>query len=378
MDCKAFEGRDLGVFVLALMGAAGCTADVGPSDGARCRDDRRQRACVAGSGRGPISAHRVHRPARDRHRRRDQDPHADRFGPPYERNVRHAAPSDIDFSAGDAGSSTAPACATGGYDASVLRVVLRCHHPARHGPRWRRRRGLHRHAGVEQTARAGQVQLPGPVQRVRFHARNTVRDCSPSQVCGGIAGFPCPAGDKGIDDPNDECDPNDHGRADGGALRPCDQTRARPCAAREAPCARSTSKAAPRACRRSVLGGIAAFRCPGVGECNRRPDRRLQPAHRRCRLRRVCVCEQTQTARAAACSILDQDLRLRARTFDPIRARRAVPDRTRCELQPGRATCISNGRQDCGPSICSEGRVCCNFSCGICTEPACSARRACL
>jgi hypothetical protein len=42
---------------------------------------------------------------------------------------------------------------------------------------------------------------------------------------------------------------------------------------------------------------------------------------------------------------------------------------TRCELHQGQPICISDGSQDCGPTICSEGNVCCNFSCGICTAP---------
>ncbi|PTQ94445.1 Kazal-type serine protease inhibitor-like protein [Nitrosomonas nitrosa] len=40
-------------------------------------------------------------------------------------------------------------------------------------------------------------------------------ECAPAepQACGGIAGFPCPEGMKCVDDPSDECNP-DQGNAD--------------------------------------------------------------------------------------------------------------------------------------------------------------------
>jgi hypothetical protein len=39
----------------------------------------------------------------------------------------------------------------------------------------------------------------------------------PKQMCGGIAGFPCPAGKKCVDDPSDDCDPA-RGGADCGGI----------------------------------------------------------------------------------------------------------------------------------------------------------------
>jgi hypothetical protein len=35
--------------------------------------------------------------------------------------------------------------------------------------------------------------------------------CPPVQTCGGIAGIPCPGGGKCVDDPTDDCDPNNGG-----------------------------------------------------------------------------------------------------------------------------------------------------------------------
>src|SRR5438552_10835695 len=40
-----------------------------------------------------------------------------------------------------------------------------------------------------------------------------------NQFCGGIAGFPCPAGYVCVDDPHDNCDPNQGGADCGGICR---------------------------------------------------------------------------------------------------------------------------------------------------------------
>lgn len=45
-------------------------------------------------------------------------------------------------------------------------------------------------------------------------------ECSPRVFCGGIAGFPCPGAGMCIDDPGDDCDP-DQGGADCGGLCAC-------------------------------------------------------------------------------------------------------------------------------------------------------------
>jgi hypothetical protein len=46
-------------------------------------------------------------------------------------------------------------------------------------------------------------------------------ECSPRVFCGGIAGFPCPGAGMCVDDPNDDCDP-EQGGADCGGLCQCD------------------------------------------------------------------------------------------------------------------------------------------------------------
>lgn len=55
---------------------------------------------------------------------------------------------------------------------------------------------------------------PGSGKRVDYPPKGSpaYSDKEPRQICGGIAGFPCPAGKKCVDDPSDNCDP-----AQGGA-----------------------------------------------------------------------------------------------------------------------------------------------------------------
>ena len=45
-------------------------------------------------------------------------------------------------------------------------------------------------------------------------------DAPPQQTCGGIAGIPCPGAGRCVDNPNDDCDPN-NGGADCGGICTC-------------------------------------------------------------------------------------------------------------------------------------------------------------
>ena len=64
-------------------------------------------------------------------------------------------------------------------------------------------------------------------------------ECAPPNpgFCGGIAGFPCPAGQECVDDPSDDCDPN-NGGADCAGI-----------------------------CKAPFCGGIAGFPCPEGLQC---------------------------------------------------------------------------------------------------------------
>lgn len=69
---------------------------------------------------------------------------------------------------------------------------------------------------IRETVKIGSAEptRPGSGKRVDYPPKGSpaYSDKEPRQICGGIAGFPCPAGKKCVDDPSDNCDP-----AQGGA-----------------------------------------------------------------------------------------------------------------------------------------------------------------
>lgn len=366
MNCKRSQaGLVVLSRLLALVSATGCAADVEP-----IVDDQ---PAALGAAATELSFSEFTDPLGIGTAGETKTRQLIASGRRYERLFGHPAPSDIVFAEGDAVIFySAGVRRTGGYDASVLRVVLRG-------------TTLHVTTSLESPGAdcivtqalsnphvLVKVRLPGPVQRVRFHARNTVRDCSPEpDFCGGIAGFPCPVGQECIDDPNDECDPTMGGADCGGICVPATDPCATVRCARGTVCQVNEQGGAGCVPAGPFCGGIAAFRCPGVGECIDDPTDDCNPRTGGADCGGVCVCEQTQTCPRG--SVFDPSTKICGCvrvTVDPNPCATVLcPTGTRCELHQGEPTCISNGSQDCGPTICSEGRVCCNFSCGVCTEP---------
>jgi hypothetical protein len=320
----------------------------------------------------------------------------------YQAVFGHPAPAELEFNAGDAVVFySAGTRRTGGYDASVERIVLRgttLHVTTQlesPGPSCIVTQALSKpHVLVK-------VRIPGVVRRVRFHARHSVRDCSePPAFCGGIAAIPCPAGQECIDAPGDGCNPNNGGADCGGicvpATDPCATVRCRAgtrCEVNDGgqaecvpdpttdPCAAVRCRAGT-VCQLNeqggaecVLGGpfcdgIAAVQCPGIGECIDDPTDNCDPTSGGADCGGVCIC--AQTASCPPGTAFDESTKICdcATAEDPNPCATVLcREGTRCELHQGEPTCISDGSQDCGPAICSEGSVCCNFSCGICTEP---------
>ncbi|SEP24593.1 Kazal-type serine protease inhibitor domain protein [Nitrosovibrio sp. Nv6] len=62
--------------------------------------------------------------------------------------------------------------------------------------------------GAEEPSKPGGKRVDYPPK-----GSSAYGDKGPKQMCGGIAGFPCPEGKKCVDDPSDNCDP-DRGGAD--------------------------------------------------------------------------------------------------------------------------------------------------------------------
>lgn len=113
-----------------------------------------------------------------------------------------------------------------------------------------------------------------------------------SQFCGGIAGIPCPAGYKCVDDPSDSCDPK-KGGADCGGI-----------------------------CRRSK-----------PAKCN------------------YADPSKTWVSKDATACMTIRYFCAEGTMFS---------DECGCGCQLG---------EPCGAKTCGAGQVCCNASCGICTEP---------
>lgn len=63
---------------------------------------------------------------------------------------------------------------------------------------------------VRETVKLGPTEpsKPGEGKRIDYPPKgNSAYNAQPKQMCGGIAGFPCPDGMKCVDDPEDNCDP---------------------------------------------------------------------------------------------------------------------------------------------------------------------------
>ncbi len=140
-------------------------------------------------------------------------------------------------------------------------------------------------------------------------------------TCGGIAGLPCPTGYVCADDPRDACDPRAGGADCGGV------------------------------CKRSSGGS----RCDYTN-----PNRTYYgTSTEECSLIRFacaegwsyfsdacgCGCETSSCTSIGLCTV--------GYTWDPVRCR-CTRDRTSVS---------------CGSKTCRNGQVCCNSSCGICTDP---------
>jgi hypothetical protein len=95
----------------------------------------------------------------------------------------------------------------------------------------------------------------------------------------------------------------------------------------------------------TFCGGIANLPCPGAGMCVDDARDSCDPENGGADCGGVCACNAT--------ALCDDGL-----VFD------AAPEVCACVPDDDGAE-----RVQCGPSTCAAGEVCCNESCGICTEP---------
>ena len=192
-----------------------------------------------------------------------------------------------------------------------------------------------------------------------------VPDQPPPVLCGGIAGIPCPGSGQCEDNPDDECDP-DNGGADCGGICRCVENQL---------CVRGhIFDSAPDVCacvpdpNVPFCGGIAGFPCPGAGMCVDNPDDECDPenggadcgGYCECNALGLCASGSVWDSSPSVCGCVPE--------MNPCAAT-LCPTGTTCEVIDGAGVCISDGTEACGSNTCSEGYVCCNASCGVCTKP---------
>jgi hypothetical protein len=197
--------------------------------------------------------------------------------------------------------------------------------------------------------------------------------------CGGIAGIPCPGAGMCVDDPSDDCD-LDNGGADCGGLCECnaaaiscptgtwlnDDPAVCDCIPNEGePCGPTTCGEGLVCCNESCgictepggscteqfcedpapeCAGFLGLTCPGEGECVDDPSDDCDPENGGADCSGLCECNVGPVIDCQPGS-----------TFDD---------------SPSVCACLpATGGEPCGDVTCGEGLVCCNASCGICTEP---------
>jgi hypothetical protein len=311
----------------------------------------------------------------------------------YARVFGHAAPSEVDFAAGEiVVFYNAGVKRTGGYSASVQRIELRAGTLSVTTRLQSPGANCIVTYSLTHPYALAKLQRPRGMVRAQFERDDHVRDCSSGPFCGGIAGIACPGNGQCGDDPSDNCDPN-NGGADCGGVCTCIQnalcvrgahfdSAPSVCACvpdpTQDPCAAVRCKAGTHceaqgdqaSCVSDApfCGGIAGIRCPGAGACADNPNDACDPDHGGADCGGLCQC--LSQGMCASGLVWDDSPSVCAcvPTQNPCAATLCQAG-TRCEVHDGSAVCVSNGALACGPNTCAAGTTCCNASCGICTPP---------
>jgi hypothetical protein len=227
------------------------------------------------------------------------------------------------------------------------------------------------------------------------HFDSNACECVPDEqkvTCGGFGGFPCPGTLSCVDDPSDDCDPN-NGGADCGGICQCVEkvlcvkgshfdSSADVCACvpdpTQDPCATVKCSAGTH-CQASddggagcvsdgpFCGGIAGIDCPGLGQCGDDPNDGCDPKNGGADCGGRCTCEAL--AKCQGGYIFDSSPEVCDCVLeDPCIATTCLTGTT-CQVIDGNAYCLSDGTEACGTATCGKGTSCCNASCGVCAEP---------
>jgi hypothetical protein len=211
------------------------------------------------------------------------------------------------------------------------------------------------------------------------------------RFCGGIADIECPGGGKCVDDPNDDCDPN-NGGADCGGRCSCietvlcvkgsmfdsspdvcacvpDPTQDRCAAVRCVAGTHCEADAGSATCVADgpFCGGIAGIACPGAGTCGDNPGDGCDPNNGGADCGGICSCNALGLCESGF--VWNSSPEVCGCVLENPCIATLCPVNTTCEVIDGNATCLSDGSQECGSAKCGKGTTCCNASCGICTPP---------
>jgi len=160
--------------------------------------------------------------------------------------------------------------------------------------------------------------------------------CKPNApFCGGIAGIPCPGQGECQDDPTDSCDPNNGGADCGGR------------------CACNVINRCPPNMVMNQDPAVCAC-VPVAPQCNVDRDCELQDNY--CE---GCACDSVPVGTPpATCAT------------PPVQCFRQPCGGMVPKCDAGRCTAVfAQPGVACGANTCGAGQVCCNASCGICTDP---------
>lgn len=121
-----------------------------------------------------------------------------------------------------------------------------------------------------------------------------------------------------------------------------------------------------------MCGGLAGIECPGSGVCVDDPRDDCDPERSGADCFGVCECSSVDPCEQGTVWDGSPDVCACVQDYDPCIVT-LCPVGTQCQNQEGQGVCVAvDGGvvgELCGDSRCGAGQVCCNASCGICTEP---------
>ena len=208
--------------------------------------------------------------------------------------------------------------------------------------------------------------LVGTIVALASQRRTLAQISTPGGMCGGLAGFPCPAGFVCVDDPRDSCDPATGGADCSGICQPIDFN---PCVA--ILCIEGTT-CCPQ------CGGICI---PNDNQCSEDLCVSEQCNQVVCGPGEYCCNESCSQCVGLGQVCTDEYCPPQQPSGEPCGPSYCGAGEYCCNESCGICAPLGGGCIElfcdppdqvgvaCGPTLCAPGQVCCNESCGICTPP---------